>query len=189
MGRPMALAAILLAATPAAAAQFDTPANPPDPAAQLAEMIALYDAVCLRAFPDDAAVAREMAARGAVMINPSEPLAGWVLTARTARFQFTIEPPPSHSCSVSTITVAGFPDMAPYRALADRFEAGGGYRAAPARSAIVVHILIASAGDRREIPGGTESLMVTTTRPDDQLRDAAHSAVEIRFVHRFSTSN
>ena len=46
------LASALLAGAPVmAAAQYEPPANPPDPAAQLAEMIELYDAICLRPFP------------------------------------------------------------------------------------------------------------------------------------------
>ena len=67
MGRLTALAAILMAAMPARtmAAQYETPVNPPDPAAQLAELIEIYDSVCLRAFPNDGAVARTMEARGA----------------------------------------------------------------------------------------------------------------------------
>ena len=73
MGRLTALAAILVAAIPAAAAaQYETPVNPPDPAAQLAELIEIYDSVCLRAFPSDDAVARTMAARGASAMGDAD---------------------------------------------------------------------------------------------------------------------
>src|ERR1043165_9182807 len=118
-----------------AAAQYETPVNPAEPAAQLAELIGLYDSVCLRAFPDDAAVAGTVEAQGGTPMSTAEariylhddPGRGWNLTGRTGTFRITVEAPPFHACGVRTMTAAGFPDMAPYRALADRFEAGGGY--------------------------------------------------------------
>ena len=77
-----------------------------------------------------------MSARGATAMADAEvriylhgdPGRGWNIAGRTARFQLTVEAPPYHACAVRTMTAAGFPDMAPYRALADRFESGGGYR-------------------------------------------------------------
>lgn len=52
----------MLLAGQAAFAQsaYRSPTRPADPAAQLAEMIALYDTLCLSAFPDDEAVARDI---------------------------------------------------------------------------------------------------------------------------------
>lgn len=198
MGRRAALAAILLAALPAAAtAQYETPVNPPDPAAQLAEMIELYDAVCLRAFPDDEAAARAMAARGATAMNDAEvrailrddPGRGWNVAGRTARFRLTIEGPPFHACGVRTMAAAAFPDMAPYRALADRFEAGGSYRPFGPQSMEIDNVAATAAGERREDHGRTESLMVFLGTPVAKLRDPGHSAVEIRFVRQIYAPN
>src|SRR5690242_20572575 len=85
-------------AMPSMAAQYETPANPADPAAQLAELIGLYDSVCLRAFPDDAAVARTVEAQGGTPMSAAEvriylhddPGRGWNLTGRTGTFRITV---------------------------------------------------------------------------------------------------
>ena len=197
MNRISTMLAALLAAMPAAAAaQDETPVNPPEPAAQLAEMIDIYDHICLRAFPDDAAVARAIEARGGAAMDEAEvrrrlhddPGRGWTLAGRIARFEITIEAPPFHACGVRTLTAAGFPDMGPYRALTDRFEANGGFRSIAPMSRDVGELRVSGAGERRE--GGTpESLLVVLTTPNDKTRDAAHSGVEVRFVHQIYSGN
>jgi hypothetical protein len=194
MRRLTGLTAILLAALPAAArAQYETPVDPPAPAAHLAEMIELYDSVCLRAFPDDAAVAQAMAARGATPMNEAEvrrylhddPGRGWNVAGRTARFQLTVEAPPYHACGLRTLTAAAFPDMAPYRALADRFEAGGGFQPIRSVTREIDNLTVTGAGEGRQRgANGPENLLVVLTTPSAKTRDAAHSAVEMRFVHQ-----
>ncbi|MES1202570.1 MAG: hypothetical protein ABUS57_14100, partial [Pseudomonadota bacterium] len=65
--------------------QTETPANPQSgasnyslpqtsaaPDAQLAEMLSLYEEICLRNFPDDAAVETAMSARHATTLSPRE---------------------------------------------------------------------------------------------------------------------
>jgi hypothetical protein len=198
MGRLRNFASVLLAMVPAAAAaQYETPANPPDPAAQLAEMIEIYDSACLRAFPDDAAVARAMATRGGTAMDDAQvriylhddPGRGWNVAGRTARFRLLLEAPPYHACGVRTMTAAAFPDMAPYRALADRFEAGGGYQSFGPQSMDVGNIHSTAAGERREGGRGAESLMIFLSTPADKVRDPGHSAVEVRFVHQIYAPN
>lgn len=195
-GIMLALGAALLA-TAAAAAQYETPANPPEPGAQLAELIEIYDSICLRAFPDDSAVARAMTARGASAMGDAEiriylhddPGQGWNLAGRTARFQLTVETGPYHACGVRTMTAAGFPDMGPYRALADRFEAGGGFQRFGPQSMEVGNVQTTGGGERRQLRGATESLMVLLGTPTAKTRDSAHSAVEVRFVHQIYAGN
>ena len=196
MGRLSILAAAMLAAAPgAAAAQYETPANPAEPAAQLAELIALYDTLCLRAFPDDAAVARAATEHGATAMTSAEvpiylhedPGRGWNLRGRTGLFHITVEAPPFHACGIRTMTAAGFPDMAPYRALADRFEAGGGYTIFPSVTRDVGNVRVSGGGERRTDGDRAESLMVILSTPADKARDPAHSAVEVRFVHQIHT--
>jgi hypothetical protein len=195
MRRIGAAIALLLAGLPAAArAQYETPVNPPDPGAQLAEMVELYDSICLRAFPDDAAAVRELDRRNAApMSGPQlhtmlhdDPGRGWTVAGRTGRFSVTIEAPPFHACGVRALTVAGFPDMGSYRAVAERFEQGGNYRAFAPHSMVVGSVRTTGGGEQRETTGGAEALMVILTTPDDKVRDAAHSAVEVRFVHQFA---
>lgn len=193
----LALALAALAAPAAAAAQYEVPANPPDPAVQLAELIEVYDNVCLRAFPNDEAAARALAARGASAMQGDEvriylhddPGRGWNLRGRTGLFRVTIEAPPFHACGVRTMTAAGFPDMAPYRALADRFEAGGGYQSFPPVTRDVDNIRVSGGGERRVAGGRAESLMVILSTPADKDRDPAHSAIEVRFVHQIHIGN
>jgi hypothetical protein len=185
MGRLSILAAAMLAAIPAGgAAQYETPANPPDPTAQIAEMIEIYDSVCLHAFPDDDAVARALAERGATPMSRDEvrgilrddPGRGWNLTGRTARFRLILEAPPYHACGLRTMTATGLPDPSPYRALANRFETGGDWQNFGPQAMDLENV--------HSVSGGTESLMVFLTTPDDKHRDAEHSAVEVRFVHQ-----
>jgi hypothetical protein len=194
MGRQGISAAILLAALPAAAsAQYETLVNPPDPRAQLAEQLDIYDAICLRAFPDDAAVDQAMTARGAIALTPQQvrthlhddPGRGWTIQGRTGRFTVTVENPPFHACGVRTMTVAGYADMAPYRALADRFEAGGGFTPIPSISREIDNLTVTGAGEGRQGgPKGSETLLVVLTTPSPSTRDAGHNAVEVRFVHQ-----
>jgi hypothetical protein len=193
MGRLASLVAVLMAAMPAAvAAQYETPINPPDPAAQLAELIDIYDSACLRAFPNDRAVAEAMTARGATPMSDAEvrgilrddPGRGWIIAGRTARFRLILETPPYHACGVRTMTAVGFPDMAPYRGLAERFETGGGWQRFGPQSMEVDNTHSVGAGEQREVRGSTESLMIFLNTPDDKSRDAAHSAIEVRFVHQ-----
>jgi hypothetical protein len=199
MGRVSILAAAMLAtAMPARimAAQYETPINPPDPAAQLAEMIEIYDSICLRAFPDDAAVARAIDARGGAAMNAEEvrrrlhddPGRGWNFGGRTARFEITIEAGPFHTCAVRTLTAAGFPDLAPYRALAARFEGNRGFQRVAPMTRDVGDLHVTGAGERRE-GSAPESLLVILTTPGDKTRNAAHSAVEVRFAHQIYAPN
>jgi hypothetical protein len=189
-----ALIPALIAAAPAGAlAQYEAPGAPADPAAQLAEVLDVYDAACLRAFPDDEAVAREMAARGASALSEREvriflhddPGRGWRIADRTGPISITIEAPPYHACAVRTMTAAGFTDMGPYRALAERFEAGGGYRAIPPESLDIEGLHMTAGGERRQRPeGGAESLLVILTTPAEGHRDKGQTAVEVRFVRQ-----
>lgn len=188
------LTACLLAAAPAAAlAQYEAPANPADPAAQLAEMVGIYDEVCLRAFPDDQAVARNMSERGAAAMSRTEveaylhddPGTGWHVDGRTARFEVTIEAPPYHACGVRTMTAAGFADLGPYRALADRFEAGKHFQRIPPATMNLGPVVSVGGGEGRMTRGGgMETLLVFNNTPSEGNRDNGQTAVEVRFVHQ-----
>jgi hypothetical protein len=193
-GLGTAMAAALIALPAAAAAQYQAPANPADPAAQLAEMIALYEQACLTAFPDDAAVTRLMEERGAAPLGREQvqaylhddPGRGWRIDGATARFDVTIEDPPYHACGVRTITAAGFPDLAPYRALADRYEAGGRYQRINPVTMNLGSVVSTGGGEGRQRDGGQETLLVFNTTPAEGHRDNGQTAVEVRFVHQIT---
>lgn len=188
-------ATMLLAAPAAAAAQYETLANPPDPVAQRDEMIALYDELCLRAFPDDDAVARAVAQHDARPLSPDQvrrflhddPGIGWEVRGRTGPFNVTIEQsPPYHACAVRTMTADGFADLGPYQALAARYEQGRGFERITPMEREVGDLHVAGGGERRIGPGdSSESLLVMLTRAADAYRTRGHTAVEVRFAHQY----
>ena len=190
----MAMAAALIALPGTAAAQYQAPANPPDPAAQLAEMIGIYDQICLTAFPDGNAVARAVEERGATPLGReqveaylhSDPGRGWRIDGATARFDVTIEDPPHHACGVRTMTAAGFSDLAPYRALADRYEAGGRYQRIGPVTMNLGTVVSTGGGEGRMRDGGSETLLVFNTTPAEGHRGNGQTAVEVRFVHQLN---
>ncbi|MBV9883906.1 MAG: hypothetical protein JO276_12935 [Sphingomonadaceae bacterium] len=186
---------LALAAPAASAAQYEAPVNPPDPAAQLAEMVALYDQVCLRAFPDDEAAARAVSRYRATRLSQEEvrrflhddPGIGWRIEGRTGRFHLTIEQaPPYHSCAVRTMTAAGFADMGPYRSVAAGYERGGHYEEITPIDRVVRELRIVGGGDRRiDSDGSSESLLFAITTPAGEARTGGMTAVEVRFAHQY----
>jgi len=186
---------LALAAPAAAAGQYEAPANPPDPAAQLAEMVALYDEVCLRAFPDDSAAARAVSRYRATPLSPADvrrflhddPGIGWRIEGRTGRFHLTIEQaPPYHACAVRTMTAHGFSDLGPYRSAAARYESGGRFEEIDPIDRVVRDLRIVGGGDRRIDPdGSSESLLFAITTPAGEAREGGMTAVEVRFAHQY----
>jgi hypothetical protein len=197
--RPIASAfAALLALLPPASAgaaslTYKRPVPAPDPAAQLAEMVALFDQICLKAFPDEAAVARAMAARRATAMTAAEvkvylhedPGAGWDIAGRSAPFALTVEAPPFHACGVRTTAVAPFADMGPYRRLADGFEAGRQVQRIGPVNGTIGNVDTSGSGDMWKRPDGKdEALLVFIATPVARLRAQGEDAVQIRFVHQ-----
>lgn len=189
-------AMILVLASPAAAAvQYEAPAHPPDPVAQLAEMVALYDRVCLHAFPNEAAAARAVARYRATPLSPADvrrflhddPGIGWQIEGRTGRFHLTIEQsPPYHACAVRTMTAAGFSDLSPYRSVTARYERGGRFEEITPIDRVVGDLRIVGGGDRRIDPdGSSESLLFAITTPAGEARAGGMTAVEVRFAHQY----
>jgi len=182
----------------AAAAPAQSPYRPPspaDPAAHLAEMLALYDELCLHVFPDDDAVARNLRARGAApLAEPQlriylhdDPGRGWRLEGRSARFDVTIEDPPYHACTVRTMTASGFPNLQPYQDLAARFEAGRGFRPVQRLDGEIENVVMSLGGEETVLPNGSgEALLIAIGTPTDKYRARGETAVEVRFVHQFS---
>lgn len=185
------LAATMLAGQP-------SPYAPPissNAVAQRDEMIALYDEICLRAFPDDKAAGDAAARHHATPLSQAQvriylhedPGYGWQIDGRTARFNVTIEAPPFHACAIRTMTADGFADLGPYRALANRYEAGGGYRSMDNLQFTQDNLDVAGGGERRARPdGGTESLLVILATPTRPHRDRGETGVEVRFTHQFA---
>lgn len=188
-------ATMVLAAPAAAAAQYERLVNPPDPVAQRDELIALYDEICLRAFPDDNAAAAAAARHDATPLSQrdvhrflrDDPGIGWQLRGRTGRFDVTIEQsPPYHACAVRTMTADGFADLGPYQALASAFERGRGFERIPTQDIDADGFHVTGGGERLTGPGeNAESLLVMLTRAPDAARARGETSIEVRFAHQY----
>jgi hypothetical protein len=195
---PSAFAALLALALPAASAAaapltYNRPVPAPDPAAQLAEMVALFDEICLKAFPDDAAAAKAVAARQGTAMSAEDvraylhddPGTGWHVVGRAAPFEITIEAPPFHACGIRTTAVAPFADMAPYKRLADAFEASVHPDKVGPMHGTIGNIDTSGGGEAWHRPDGrNEALFVFISTPIAEIRAKGQDAVEVRLVHQ-----
>lgn len=193
-----AFAASLALALPAASAgaaplTYNRPVPAPDAAAQLAEMVVLFDEICLKAFPDDAAVAKAVTARRGTAMSAEDvrvylhddPGVGWHLIGRAAPFEITIEAPPFHACGIRTTAVAPFADMAPYKRLADAFETGVHPDKVGPMHGTVGNIDTSGGGEAwHRADGKNEALFVFISTPVAEIRAKGQDAVEVRLVHQ-----
>ena len=162
-------------------------ANPADDA-RLGRMVALYDELCLRTFPDDAAVDAMMAAKGATVLTPEEvrttlnadPGRGWLLDDGDAKIQIMIEMPPYHACSVRWWTDDGFGDLSGYKVIVDTYKASGPAFERPQKQEMDVgEFHVSGALEARGLPSGqTEALLLI------EQRAAGDTRVNVRFVHQ-----
>ena len=178
------------------------PAQQP-PTAEVEEMAALYDTLCLQAFPNDAALARAAAAAQARPLTQTQvafylhddPGRGWTLNTPTATYVVTLELPPYHACAIRRMTPNGFPNLAPYTA---RSEAYASARHATLSTVVDQTSKSPDGADIRSI-----AQLLTPTRPSELLMtittdyhghydgplatDIGKSGrgVEIRFIHQF----
>jgi hypothetical protein len=188
-------ATMILAGPTAATAQYERLANPPDPVAQRDELIALYDEICLRAFPDDGAAAAAAARHDASPLSQSDirrflhddPGIGWQLRGRTGRFDVTIEQsPPYHACAVRTMTANGFADMGPYQTLASSYERGRDFERIPTQDFDADGFHVTGGGERLVGSGqNAESLLMMMTRAPDAARARGQTSIEVRFAHQY----
>ncbi len=177
-----------------AAAASLAAASPADVDARTARMAALYDRVCLKAFPDDKAVEALMTAQGARALSAEEvkitmrddPARGWELPEERATVW--IEFPPFHACSVRW-NMSRIGDLASYRAIADAYvKALGGFSPMGPYDADQGDLHIHAVGEARALAdNGSESLFVFDQHVTDPKRRAAGEAgVSVRFVHQFA---
>lgn len=179
------------------AAALATQAVAPD--RTLARMTALYDEICLQAFPIDAGVDTAMAGKAATALTTDQvkiylhddPGRGWTIPDEEGKFIVTIENPPYHACAVRRMTPMGFVDLSPYRAVVDRFEAGhGGFAAMKELNMALGDIKSHAVGDQRALPGGGgEALYVFDNHVNDPAaRARGQTAIEMRFVHQIRSA-
>jgi hypothetical protein len=185
------LVAMLLALASGTGAQ-ETGAQEADQ--RLAAMTALYEQVCLKAFPDDKAVETLMKAQDARELTPdqvkvtmgADPARAWALPGAGATVW--IEFPPFHACTVRWNT-SQVGDLGVYRAAAQAYEnTRSGFEPMNAMETDQGPIHIHLVGEQRRFPDRSgESLMVIDQHISDPKRRAAgETGVSLRFVHQFS---
>jgi hypothetical protein len=187
---PLLLAAALLAQAAAPAASSTTM---PD------QLAALYDEVCLRTFPYDAAVDELMKRKAATPLSTAEvkatlrndPGQGWRLPGPEGRsIAIFIERPPYHACSVRAGIGTAPPDLSAYQRVVAAFKATRpGFVAQKPADMTVEKIRIRAVQEARPLPGGNESLLVIAQQLTDPARIAkGEGGTELRFVHQIVTT-
>lgn len=160
---------------------------------RIARMTALYEQVCLKAFPNDKAVEALMSAQHARPLTPDEvkitmrddPAEGWAL-GEDGKPTVWIEFPPFHACSVRW-SAPELGDLKDYRAVADKYEgATGGFHPVDAFDRDNGDIHIHAVGERRVSPeGSAESLFIIDQHvTDPQRRAKGETGYDVRFVHQ-----
>jgi hypothetical protein len=161
----------------------------------IADMVALYDAACLRAFPDDAALDRLMTARKATALTPEQvrvtlhddPGRGWVVRGKGKPVMVMLELPPFHACSVRALVGEGPHDLSALRTVTDAYKrTHPGFTAEPVFEGERGGIRIRAENETRRLPdGGAEALMVIDQRVTDPARlGPGQTAAPLRFVHQ-----
>ncbi|HEX4739609.1 MAG TPA: hypothetical protein VH331_18835 [Allosphingosinicella sp.] len=162
---------------------------------RMSRMTALYEQVCLKAFPDDKAVEALMSAQHARPLTAEEvkitmrddPAEGWALT-EDGNPSVWIELPPFHACSVRW-NMPELGNLGQYQAVAAKYEAGlGGFHPIDPLDADDGAIHIHAVGERRALSGGAaETLFIIDQHiTDPQRRAAGETGYVLRFVHQFA---
>ncbi|MDB5693062.1 MAG: hypothetical protein JWO81_2125, partial [Alphaproteobacteria bacterium] len=104
---------------------------------------------------------------------------------RSGPFAVTVEAPPFHACGVRTTTLAPFADMAPYRRLADGFEAGRHASKVGPVNGTVGNVDTSGGGEMwKRADARDEALLVFIATPVAAIRAKGDDAVQVRFVHQ-----
>jgi hypothetical protein len=167
-------------------------------AADLGDMVALYDEVCLQTFPIDGQVDALMAGKGATPLTSDQvrvtlrddPGRGWYVTQGGRTYTVFLELPPFHACSVRANVGSTPYDLGRYRVVADAFaSAHPGFKAQPPMDGDQGAIQMHGETEYRDLPGGgSESLMVIDQHITDPARRAkGETGVVLRFVHQIMT--
>ncbi len=169
-------------------------ASSPEADQLLARNAALYDEICLRAFPDDQAMEKAAKAHGAVPMAAEDvkvtlgddPGRAWSLP--DGNTTVWLELPPFHACSIRWNSTA-MGDFSPYREIADRYETRtGGFSALDPYDDDVGDIHVHAIGEQKRLADNRrESLFIF----DQQITNAARRAAGetgyvIRFVHQYA---
>ena len=160
-------------------------------------MTALYEEVCLKAFPDDKAVAAAMRAHNATELTPEEvkvtmrddPARGWELQDKSA--SVWLEFPPYHASSVRW-NAPELGDLAPYRAVARPYQQQqGGFVPMKTMERDMGDIHVRAIGERRRLANGSWETMYAFDQriTDAKRRTAGETGYVLRIVHQFRSAD
>lgn len=158
---------------------------------------ALYDRLCLRTFPDDAALDRAIDAEGAKPMSAADvkvtlrddPGRAWTIDRDGISFAIFLELPPYHACSVRFRMPDAQYTLDRYEAVAARYrDSIPGFTKMKEFDADQAEFHIHAVGDQRTLAdGGGESLFVIDQHITDVARrSAGETGVMLRFVHQIA---
>ncbi len=175
----------------------------PDPAVA-AELTALFGDLCLRAFPDGAALATAIAAHagravpgnGVAAYLKDDPGHAWRITTPLGLYVVTLEDPPYRACGIRRMTPSGLASAVPFRQAVEAYVAAHDLVPQPMRdqrldtpSGVTLHAFSLPATSRA---GDGEGFILVLSnyhgRPPTEFRDDAKGGVgvEVRFVHQLT---
>jgi hypothetical protein len=106
-------------------------AQEPAPAADVTQLIELFDSFCIAKFPDDAGLKGLAQTRGGIALTPEQvkaylhgdPGYGWVVKLGSIPYVITIELPPYQACAVRRMTPSGAASVKGYVDAVNRYIA------------------------------------------------------------------
>jgi hypothetical protein len=173
-------------------------AAPYDGAARLARAVDLYEAACLKTFPDDAALDALMTQRGATPLSAQDvkitlrddPGRAWQLGDGRDRLFVYLELPPYHACSVRFMMPDAQYDLTGYRDVERRYMASvGTFTDSQPLDDDQGPLHIRLMGKERRQSDANETLMVVDQHITDiARRKAGETAVSLRFVRQIKAN-
>ncbi len=181
-----------LSTPPSGQSQPPGPGHPPEGA--MHGLIAIFDMVCNRLFPDDQALNKLDAASGLRSLKPSEvgdflgkdPGRGWITAPGQPPIIITVEAPPIHACAVRMLGTDGEIDEAMWGRIVDaaKRRSGGGFTAMPPQDIVLGTMQTHVIGEqKRNADGSAETFYLMRMKPADPKK-APNAGIELRLVHQ-----
>jgi len=179
----MIILAMLLAANTA----------PDNAAARLTRAVDLYEAACLKTFPDDAALDALMAQRGGSPLSADDvkvtlrddPGRAWQVGEGRERVLVFLELPPYHACSGRFMMPEAQHDLTGYREVERRYMGTADYTDTDPLEGDQGDLHLRLVGKQRKLAGATETLMIVDQHVTDiARRKAGDTGVSLRFVRQ-----
>ncbi|WP_420607498.1 hypothetical protein [Novosphingopyxis sp.] len=160
--------------------------------ATLSKMAALYEDICLDAFPDAGKAEARILALGAIELSPEvvkvtmrdDPARGWGFEDGSATIW--LEFPPFYACSVRW-NMPDMGDLSPYRDAVEAYaKTNAGFAPMDPMDVDQGDIHIQLTGEARDLSNGTKEtlFMVVQNIRNEERRAAGETGLVVRFVHQ-----